>query len=58
MSNLHQFLKAARKDGTARTDQDITFKKLFQTVGRSQTIDHNMHDDFVRNPPKVRVSNS
>jgi hypothetical protein len=57
MLNPHQLLKATRKAGTARTDQDQTFKKPFQTVGRPPTVDHNMHDDFFRNPPNVHVSN-
>ncbi|KAG9315816.1 hypothetical protein JVU11DRAFT_3465 [Chiua virens] len=51
--NLHQILKDAHKNGSARTDEGQTFKKPFQTVGHPQTIDHNMHDDFVHNPPKV-----
>lgn len=56
--NQHQMLKDARKAGTARADQGQTFKKPFQTVIRPPTKNHNMHDDFIRNPPKVPVSNA
>lgn len=57
MLNQHQSFKAARKAGTASTDQDRTFKKPFRTVDYPPTIDHNMHDDYIRNPPKVSAPN-
>ena len=57
-SNSHQALKDVRKAGTARTDQDQTFKKPFQAVDHLPTVHHNMHDDFVRDPPKVPLSDT
>lgn len=52
MSNRHQMLKDARKAGSAHTNKD----QLKKFVARPKTLDHNMHDDFVHDPPKVWVS--
>ncbi|KAF8842151.1 hypothetical protein BDN67DRAFT_926809 [Paxillus ammoniavirescens] len=52
MPKIHELYKDARKAGTGRTDERLRFKKPFQTVGRPPTLDHNMHDDFVRHPPQ------
>ncbi|KIJ64629.1 hypothetical protein HYDPIDRAFT_154365 [Hydnomerulius pinastri MD-312] len=52
MPNYHELEKDARKAGSDTTDEELKPKKPFQTVGRPATTDHNMHDDFVKNPPQ------
>ncbi|OAX40942.1 hypothetical protein K503DRAFT_768114 [Rhizopogon vinicolor AM-OR11-026] len=49
--NYHELTKLVAKEGTNRTDEELTFKKPFQTVSRPPTTDHNIHEDYVRHPP-------
>ncbi|EIW81010.1 hypothetical protein CONPUDRAFT_56150 [Coniophora puteana RWD-64-598 SS2] len=35
---------------------DDQFKKTFQTVGRPETTDHDIHEDFLKNPPNNHPS--
>lgn len=37
------------------TTDDQKFKKQYQTVGRPPVTDHNINDEYVRDPPNVRV---
>lgn len=36
------------------TDKAMTFKKPFQTVIRPPTMNHNIHNDYIKHPPEVR----
>jgi hypothetical protein len=38
------------------TDESRTFKKPTQTVGRPETTDHDINDEYMRNPPQVALS--
>jgi hypothetical protein len=44
-----------QKKKIGNTDEEKTFKKPFQVVGRPETTDHNMHDDYIRDPPVVCI---
>ncbi|EPQ54592.1 hypothetical protein GLOTRDRAFT_43526 [Gloeophyllum trabeum ATCC 11539] len=35
----------------AHNDESKTFKKAFQEVGRPATTDHNINDEYMRDPP-------
>jgi hypothetical protein len=52
--NQHELAKLVIKEGSNVTDEELTFKKPFQTVRRPPTTDHNIHDDYVKHPPHVR----
>ncbi|KAJ8595240.1 hypothetical protein M405DRAFT_857470 [Rhizopogon salebrosus TDB-379] len=49
--NQHELTKLVAKEGTNRIDEELTFKKPFQTVGRPPTTDHNIHEDYLKHPP-------
>lgn len=51
--NRHELVKLARKEGSNVTDEELTFKKPFQTVSRPSVTDHNIHDDYLKHPPHV-----
>ena len=38
------------------TDEEQTYKKPFQTAGRPAVTGHDMHEDYIRDPPNVSVS--
>ncbi|KAL4249086.1 hypothetical protein ABKN59_007528 [Abortiporus biennis] len=40
-----------REGGIPLTDETRTFKKHSQTVNRSHVTDHNINDDYLRDPP-------
>ncbi|KAF9808963.1 hypothetical protein IEO21_07685 [Rhodonia placenta] len=33
------------------TDEERTFKKPYQTVGRPETTDHVIHEEYLKDPP-------
>ena len=37
------------------TDEARTFKRVYQTVGRPQVTDHDIHEDMIKDPPVVRI---
>jgi hypothetical protein len=41
----------ANADELKRDPTDQGFKKEFQTVGKPQTTDHNINDEYMRNAP-------
>ena len=41
------------EEGRTITDDTRVFKKPFQTVDRPQVTDHNINDEYMRNPPQV-----
>jgi hypothetical protein len=43
----------ANADELKRDPTDQGFKKEFQTVGKPQTTDHNINDEYMRNAPDV-----
>lgn len=51
--NQHELAKMVAKEGSNITDEELTFKKPFQTVGRPLTTDHNIHEDYLKHPPHV-----
>lgn len=56
----HEAAKDAIKDGSGREDAALNFKKPFQAVGRPTATDHDIHEDYMKDPPQnaSRVSTS
>ncbi|KAI6015548.1 hypothetical protein BKA83DRAFT_4232666 [Pisolithus microcarpus] len=54
----HEAAKDVIKDGSGREDAALEFKKPFQTVSRTTATDHDIHEDYIKDPPQESTNAS
>ena len=42
-------------DNTGKTDESQTFKKAHQTVDRPPVTERDIHEQYMQDPPRVRL---